>query len=337
MSIFRREHGFTLIEGLVAMACAVIVFGATLTVLEVYMRQSNGVTQRFDAQNQARIAVDRIVRQLRNVASPLTSPKLLERATPYDLVFQTIGNPSGSNTAGTERVRYCVPEDTTSGTASDEELISETETWTGSSTPSDPWSSDPSVSIACPDSLSGSQGGGVTITQAVVAQSVVNRYKQTGPPQAQSTSGEQAAFTYNDGTLADGNYVTSANLPSISTIQVNLFVNPTPSVSGATTEVQSSAYLRNKQYSPVANFTSSAIGNGSVILNAGTSYSPDGEQLSFSWSCNSGCSSSAATTLQNATDGLVPWQPGAGTYSVTLTVTDEDGLSTPYTGTVIVT
>jgi type II secretory pathway pseudopilin PulG len=73
MSILRREHGFTLIEGLVAMACAVIVFGATLTVLEVYMRQSNGVTQRFDAQNQARIAVDRIVRQLRNVASPLTS------------------------------------------------------------------------------------------------------------------------------------------------------------------------------------------------------------------------------------------------------------------------
>jgi type II secretory pathway pseudopilin PulG len=319
MSILRREHGFTLIEGLVAMACAVIVFGATLTVLEVYMRQSNGVTQRFDAQNQARIAVDRIVRQLRNVASPLTSPKLLERATPYDLVFQTIGNPSGSNVAGTQRVRYCIPDDTSSGSSSKEELISQTQTWTTATAPSDPWSSDPSVSVPCPDTTFSQQPNGV-----VLATSVVNRYKQTGPPQ--TTNGEQAAFTYNNG--LDGNNVTSTDLPSVSTIQINMFVNPTPSVAGATTEVQSSAYLRNKQYSPVANFTWSNPSTGSVILNGGTSYSPDGEQLSFKWACTSGCSSSAATTLSNATDGLVPWSPGIGTYTVTLTVTDEDGLST---------
>lgn len=320
MSAFRREHGFTLIEALVGMAIAVVVFGATLTVLEVYMRQSNGVTERFDAQNQARLAVDRIVRQLRNVASPLTSPKLLERATPYDLVFQTIGSPSGSNAAGTERVRYCIPQDTASGSPSDEELISQTETWTTSTAPTDPWSSDPTVTIPCPDTTFSQQPNGVAI-----ASSVVNRYQQITT---------RPAFSYNNG--LDSNSVTASDLSSISTIQINLWVNPTPKVAGATTEVQSSAYLRNKQHSPVANFTYSDIGNGGVILNGGTSYSPDGQQLSFAWSCTSvNCPS--GTSLDNATDGLVPWQPGAGTYTVSVTVTDEDGLSTTYPGTVIVT
>lgn len=336
MSILRREHGFTLIEGLVAMAISVVVFGATLTILDVYMRQSNGVTERFNAQNQARIAVDRIVRQLRNVASPLTSPKLLERATPYDLVFQTIGSASGSNSAGTERVRYCIPQDTTTGSSTKEELISETETWTTSSVPADPWSSDPTVSISCPDTLNGSQGNGVVVTQSVVAQSVVNRYKQTGPTNRSGTTTPQPAFTFNNGTLPDGNNVTAADLPEISTIQVNLWVNPTPAVAGATTEVQSAAYLRNKEYSPVANFSPSPIGGGSVILNAGTSYSPDGEQLSFVWSCTS-VNCPANTSLDSATDGLVSWKPGAGTYTVELTVTDEDGLSDSYTANVTVT
>ena len=320
MSVLRREHGFTLIEALVGMAIAVVVFGATLTVLEVYMRQSNGVTQRFDAQNQARLAVDRIVRQLRNVASPLTSPKLLERATPYDLVFQTIGTASGSNTAGTQRVRYCIPQDTASGSSSNEELISQTETWTTSSPPTDPWSSDPTVTIACPDTTFAQQPNGV-----VVANSVVNRYQQTTA---------RPAFSYNNG--LDSNSVTASDLSNISTIQINLWVNPTPKVNGATTEVQSSAYLRNKEHSPVANFTYSDIGNGGVVLNGGTSYSPDGEQLSFAWSCTSvNCPS--GTSIDNATDGLVPWQPGVGTYTVAMTVTDENGLSTTYTGSVVVT
>jgi type II secretory pathway pseudopilin PulG len=322
MSFLRREHGFTLIEGLVAMACAVVVFGATLTILEVYMRQSKGVTQRFDAQDQARVAVDRIIRQLRNVASPLTSPKLLERATPYDLVFQTIGNSSGSNTAGTMRVRYCVPQDTTSGSSSNEELISQTETWTTSTTPTDPWSSDPSVSIPCPDTTFSQQPNGV-----IVANSVVNRYKQQA---------DTHAFSYNDG--LDSDSVAASDLSSISTIQINLLVNPTPSVLGAATQVQSSAYLRNKEHQPIANISSSYTGNGGVVLNGGGSYSPDGEQLTFQWSCVLGCSTSASTSLSNATDGLVPWQPGAGAYKVELIVKDENGLtSDPAYATLTVT
>jgi hypothetical protein len=309
------------------MALAIIVFGATLTILEVYMRQSNGVTQRFDAQNQARLAVDRIVRQLRNVASPLTSPKLLERATPYDLVFETIGSPSGANLAGTERVRYCIPQDSASGSSSEEELMSQTETWSTSTPPTDPWSSDPTVTIPCPDTTFAQQPNG-----AVIASSVVNRYQQSGPP---GTTQVQPAFNFNNG--LDNNSVTPTDLPDISTIQVNLWVNPTPNVSGATTEIQSAAYLRNKEHQPIANFSPTAVGNGGVILNGGSSYSPDGEQLSYGWSCIS-ANCPANTSLDSATDGLVPWQPGAGAYTVQLIVTDENGLqSTPYQATVTVT
>lgn len=325
MSAIRRQDGFTMIELLVAMAISLIVFGATLTLLDSYLRQSSAATKRFDAQDRARLAVDRIVRDLRNVSSPLTTPKLLERATAYDVVFQTIGTPSGGSTgnvSGIERVRYCIPQDTSSGSASQEELIAQTQTWTTSTPAADPWTSDPSQTIACPDLTFAPAAGQPVYT--VLAQAVMNRYQQTtGYP----------AFSFNNG--LDGNSVAATDLPQISTIQVNLRVNPTPSLSGATTQIQSSAYLRNKQHSPVAQFTYTATGSGGVILNAGQSYSPDNEQLSYAWACTSSpCASASALSL--ASTGLVSWKPGAGTYTVALTVTDETGVQTTTTQQVTV-
>jgi len=327
MSALRRHDGFTLVELLVAMALAMVVFGAALTLLDSYLRQSGAAAKRLDAQDQARIAVDRIVRDLRNVSSPLTTPKLLERATPYDVVFQTIGTPSGGasgNVSGIQRVRYCVPQDSSSGTASQEELVEQVQTWTTSTPATDPWTSDPSQTIACPDLTFTPASGQPVYT--VLAQSVTNRYQQTtGYP----------AFSFNDG--LDGNSVAAADLPQISTIQVNLRVNPTPSLSGATTQIQSSAYLRNKQHSPVAQFTYSATGSGGVILNAGQSYSPDNEQLSYAWACTLPSPCPSASALSIASSGLVSWRPGAGTYTVALTVTDETGVQTTTTQQVTVT
>jgi prepilin-type N-terminal cleavage/methylation domain-containing protein len=323
MSALRRDDGFTLIELLVAMAASLVVFGATLSILDSYLHQSSAATKRFDAQDQARIAVDRIVRDLRNVSSPLRTPKLLERATPYDLVFQTIGTPSGANVSGIKRVRYCVPQDTSAGSASQERLIAQTQTWTTSTPAANPWTSDPSQTIACPD-LTFTPAAGQPVS-TILVQAVMNRYQQT-------TS--YPVFSYNNG--LDGGSVTATDLPEISTIQVKLRVNPTPSLSGATTQIQSSAYLRNKQHAPVAQFTYTATGSGGVILNAGQSYSPDNQQLSYTWACTSSpCP--AGGTLSIASDGLVSWRPGAGTYSVALTVTDQTGLQTTTTQQVTVT
>jgi prepilin-type N-terminal cleavage/methylation domain-containing protein len=323
MTALRRQDGFTLVELLVAMVISLVVFGATLTVLDSYLRQSSAAAKRLDAQDQARLAVDRIVRDLRNVSSPLTTPKLLERATRYDLVFQTIGTPSGRNVSGIQRVRYCVPQDTSAGSASQERLIAQTQTWTTSTPAANPWTSDPSQTIPCPDLTFTPVAGQPVYT--VFAQSVMNRYQQTS---------SYPVFSFNNG--LDGDNVAASDLPQISTIQVKLRVNPTPSLSGATTQIQSSAYLRNKQHAPVAQFTYTATGNGGVILNAGQSYSPDNQQLSYRWACTSSpCP--AAGTLLIASNGLVSWRPGAGTYSVALTVTDQSGIQTTTTQQVTVT
>jgi prepilin-type N-terminal cleavage/methylation domain-containing protein len=323
MRALRRQDGFTLVELLVGMVISLIVFAATLTVLESYLRQSADAAKRLDAQDRARLAVDRIVRDLRNVSSPLTTPKLLERATPYDLVFQTIGTPSGANVSGIQRVRYCVPQDSSSGSASLEQLFAQVQTWATSTPAANPWTSDPSQTVPCPDPTFTPTAGQPVYT--VLVQSVMNRYQQTsGYP----------VFSFNNG--LDGDSVATADLPEISTVQVKLRVNPTPSLSGATTQIQSSAYLRNKQHAPVAQFTYTATGSGGVILNAGQSYSPDDQQLSYAWACTSSpCP--AAGTLSIASNGLVSWQPGAGTYTVALTVTDQTGLQTTTTQEVTVT
>lgn len=302
MSAMNDENGFTLIELLVTMAIALIVLAATLNALNVFTRDSKAMTQRNDAQNQARLATDRIVRQLRNIASPVTIPKLLERATPYDIVFQTIGTPSGQNTQGTQRVRYCIPQDTSSGSASAEVMVAQTQTWSTAAVAADPWSSDPTVSIPCPDP---------NYPSTILVNGVTNRYKQTTA---------RPAFTYNGGAS-----ITAGALGAVDTVGLDLFVNPTPKLADAETELRSGAFLRNQQRAPVATFTYTPLGGGAVLLNAGTAYDPSGEPLTYSWTCSgSPCSSTA---------GVFSWKPGAGTYTVTLTVTDPAGLQTSSTPT----
>jgi hypothetical protein len=216
-----------------------------------------------------------------------------------------VNTPSGSNTVGAERVRYCIPNDSASGDSTKEVLITQTQTWSTATPPSIPWGTN------CPDTTS---------TSAVVVPSVTNRYKGRT---------DRSAFTYNNASTAP------SDLTKITTVQINLFVNPTPTVSKAEAQLQSAVFLRNQLQAPVANITSTPTGNGGVILNAGSSYSPDGTDLSYGWSCTGVCPSS--TTLTSTANGLVYWQPGAGTYTVNLTVTDPTGLTGTATATVTVT
>jgi prepilin-type N-terminal cleavage/methylation domain-containing protein len=308
------QEGFTLIEMLVAMVAGLVVFGATLSALTIANHNFVGSTQRNDAQDLARLGIDLIARQLRNISSPISSPKEIERATPYDLVFQTVGTPSGANVTGAQRVRYCIPADTATGTPAKEELISQTQTWTTLTPPASPWSADPTVTIACPDTS--------TATSRVVANAVTNRYQQRT---------DRPAFTYNNSLVAP------TDLSQVVSVQTDLFINPTPLVTQAETELKSGAYLRNQLRAPVASFTpiTGVPGSGSVDLDAGSSYSPSGYDLSYSWACISSLCPNAAT-LSGATDGLVNWQPGAGTYTVQLTVTDPSGLIGTSTQTVTV-
>jgi hypothetical protein len=153
----------------------------------------------------------------------------------------------------------------------------------------------------------------------IVQNYVTNRYQQRT---------DRPAFSFNNGTAP-------SNLAAVYTVQIDLFVNPTPSVPAAETELRSGAFLRNQPRSPVANFTSTDTGQGGVLLNGATSYSPNGLDLSYSWACGAGsCPDSSALT--NSQSGLVDWTPGAGTYTVQLTVTDQTGLTDTVTQQVTV-
>ena len=128
------ERGATLVELLVALSLMLVVFAGVMMAFSIFQRDTANTSARSNAIGQARIAADRIVKSLRNVASTKTTPTLIERAKSYDLVFQTIGSPSGANVQGLQRVRYCVPDDTAGGSPAQERLVAQTQTWT-SATP----------------------------------------------------------------------------------------------------------------------------------------------------------------------------------------------------------
>lgn len=290
----RSEDGFTLVELLVATTMALVVFAVTLSTLAVFNDTTQTLTHQNTSQNQTRLGIEQIVSQLRNVASSSTPPSFVERATPDDLVFQTISVAAGVSTV--QRVRYCVP--SAAGPAT-EPLIVQTQT---TLTAAIPWSAS-----QCPDTSGGSRS-------SVLIGNVTNVHRGV------------AVFTYDGGAGSLG--ATPANLTAISSIGINLFVNSTPGVSADEYELQSSALLRNAQSAPNAAFTWSQGTSGNVNLDAGASYSPSGELLTYAWSCSpTACSSSAPTFT---------WNSGTGTKTVTLTVTDQDGFSTSVTHTVTV-
>jgi hypothetical protein len=305
MTRARRSDGFTLVEILLAMAMATVVFGATMVMVVGALHSEQSSTRRNSAQDQGRIAIDLIARQLRNIASPISSPKLVERAGPYDLIFQTVGTPSGANVGGAERVRYCIPNDTAGGTPSNEALIGQVQTWSTSAPPAIPWNA-----AACPDTSPPDSSAGYR----TVVPSLTNRYQQRS---------DRPAFTFDNGAAP-------SDMTKITSVQIDLFVNPTPTVPAAESDLRTAVFLRNQVHAPEASFTETDMGSGSVLLNGGTSYSPDGSDLNYSWSCTTpGCP--AASALSGSTTGLVVWHPGAGFYTVVLTVTDTSGLSSSVT------
>jgi type II secretory pathway component PulJ len=252
----RDERGVTLIELLIGMVVTLVIFGATLTVVTAVSRSAQRAEQHNEAQDVARTYMDRLARELRNLASPSiftedyqAQPYAVDSAGPYDLVFRMVDEvrAAGSlNQANVKRVRYCL--DATDPSRG--KLYQQEQAWTNRA------SNDPPALPA----LGACPGPGWTRT-ALVSENIVNRVGGQNRPM----------FVYN-----------SADLQRISQIHADLYVDTTPGEAPVETRLGSGVTLRNQNRVPVARLDVDQSGSR-LVLNGSASEDPEGMPLTYQW------------------------------------------------------
>jgi type II secretory pathway pseudopilin PulG len=257
MNLARAQHGFTVVELLVAMSLAVGLFGVTLGVLDVFQRDNHFNLLRNETQDNARTAIDRLARELRNVSAPsVKEAGALEQAGRYALTFQTINStPAGKgeiegNVTNAMRVRYCLDD----SNPSDEVLWREIEHWKTELAPALP------TSNACPDL----NAADWEHTEQIVT-NITNRIG--GQP--------RALFVYGP----DGASLTS----QITSVEPSVYTDLNPGAEPGERLVTTTIYLRNQNRSPLASFAVTEVGKHHVYLNASESVDPNGLALSYRW------------------------------------------------------
>jgi type II secretory pathway pseudopilin PulG len=299
MTRLTDERGFTVVELAVSAFIALVVFGATLTVLASANTQQRLNEQTNDAQQNVRVTLDRMARQLRNLASPnvLTSvgstlPRSVDRNLPYDLVFQDVdqSRPAGSlNSPNVRRVRYCLD----SSTPSDGTLYMQTQTWTTATAPLAP------ADAACP-------GAGWNTT-TIVGEHITNKV------------GDRPVFRYS----GDGGLITASDSDSranISRVEASVFLDLDTAKRPSETALSTSVFLRNQNREPESEFTLTVSNptTRTVQLNGSASQDPEGQPLTYYWFVDG---------VQQSTEGIVvQLSVTAGTHTFVLHVKDPAGL-----------
>ena len=247
MSGERGEAG--LVQLLVAMGMSLAVLGATLSIFSGSERIDRQTQARNASQESARLAMDLMSRELRNLASPTPEqPEAVDLAGPYDLVFETV-DPVGPNLAdngsNVERVRYCL-----GGTASSGVLYRQEQRWTTATPPAMPSTS------GCPSSVP------AWSTRTQVAWGITNAREGLDRP----------LFRYD-----------AENLTDIALIHTQVFVDDDPVHGPGETSLSTGVFLRNQNRRPIAEFTAETAVPGSIVLNGSTSQDPEGEPLQYQW------------------------------------------------------
>jgi type II secretory pathway pseudopilin PulG len=130
----RHEHGFTLIEMLVTMVTGMVIIIATLTVLDVSISQSSRISERVDADQQGRLAMEKIVLGLHSSCIDSQVTPIQEGSTPTSIIFF---NYVGSEPYVSQVVKHVIGLNIASGKLTDEAYKSTSEkvteggrTWT---------------------------------------------------------------------------------------------------------------------------------------------------------------------------------------------------------------
>lgn len=292
------EQGFTLIEVLVAMLMTMIIFAATLTVLDAFGHDSRVDTLRSETQDNARNALDRLAREIRNVAAPSTKAAgALELAETYNVIFETIDatkTSSGSNATNSMRVRYCLND----SNPENEIFWRQWKRWETAEAPAVP------TGTTCPEPGSNWDG------KQKLVEHVVNKIGGKKRP------------------LFEFGPTGASAVSQIVSVEPTLYLDPAPGNRAGESEAQlesqltSSIALRNDNRPPAAAFSAVELGASRIVaLNASESADPDGLALTYAWWLNG---TKQSTTSQSwETSALI----AGSKQTFKLEVTDPGGLS----------
>jgi len=263
------QDGFSLIELLVGMVVAGIVFGAAVTALTGFLQQTSRASSRVQSQDAARRSVDRLAVGLRSAMSAgVGSGQPIVSRSDYDLGFlapSTTASLTG-NPKGLVHTRYCL--DAT--TASNAGLWVQTAPYNQTTLASPP------ATAGCPSTS--------WATTDLVASNVVNRALSPARPVFTSTVDPQGIVT---------------DVAIRAVIDKDLAVSPPPS------DLQSKVNLRNVNRAPTAAMTCNALASGHIICDAAGSTDPEGQTLKFAWWLDAAAlSGESASQLDRA--GFVP-------------------------------
>jgi prepilin-type N-terminal cleavage/methylation domain-containing protein len=297
MSTARGQEGMTLIELLMAMAITTFVVMATISAFVAFHKNERVNRLANESQDEARLTLERLSSQLRNLASPTDNvPESVEKADPYDLVFLTVDavRPVGSlNARNIKRVRYCVGP-VANGKAV---LIRQQQTWQVQLPP-------PAFSTTSCDE-NGTGGWGKANT-TIAASDLVNTAVSPPVPIFQYTPGPSP-------------------LSAVSAIRADLMVDVNPGKSPAAVSLGTGIFLRNQNRKPVASCTAPIYtGTGKqVALNGSGSEDPEGFSIKeYHWYLDG-----SATPMTDVKGVVGVWNGSSGTHSFELQVTDQGGLN----------
>ena len=244
----RREGGFTIVELMLVCVISLIIFGITLTAWASFYRSNQSVEKQNDNAEQARVALDRAARQLRNLANPtVNATTTIFRATDYDFIFQT------SDPAKTW-VRYCVDAPGTAGATLWESEHDE--------------ATMPPVTSACP-------GTGWNQGNTSVVTGVTNQLGGI----------DRDVFTYECSVSAPATCPASAaEFSKIRNVAMNLWVDAEVGDRVTELNVSTGVFLRNQNEGPTAVVSEPhKLQALRWFLNGSGSSDPEGRTLEYFW------------------------------------------------------
>lgn len=115
------QHGFTLVEMLVAMFSGMIVILATLSILDISISQSSRITERVDADQRGRLAMEKILLELHSscIADPFTPVQENSSNTAIGFISQM-----GAQSSFTTVTKHKIELNTATGTLTDASYVS---------------------------------------------------------------------------------------------------------------------------------------------------------------------------------------------------------------------